>query len=136
MKKSKSLEDYLEDILILSGESEYVHRVDVARMTNVSEPAVEKAVKILETNGYVRLDGMHIVLTAEGKAYASKVYHRHKTIRDFLLMHGVSMQNANNDACEMEHVISDETFAAIEKYVEDNGDEECVNCPYNPYKGE
>ena len=117
MKHNQSSEDYLECILLLSRETEFVHRVDVARKIGVSQPAVQKAIKILETGGLVEFDGMHIYLTAKGEEYAEKVYERHCIIKDFLLLHGVNAVDAENDACEMEHVISDTTFEMMKSYV-------------------
>ena len=110
MKHNQSSEDYLECILLLSRETEFVHRVDVARKTGVSQPAVQKAIKILESQGYVEFDGMHIYLTLKGEEYAQKVYERHCIITEFLLAHGVNQADAEQDACEMEHVISEATF--------------------------
>ena len=120
MKRSQSTEDYLECILLLSRESEYVHRVDVARRVGVSQPAVQKAIKILTGLGFVECDGMHIYLTPKGAEYAGQIYDRHCTIRKFLLLLGVDEADADSDACEMEHVLSDATFAAMKKYIDSN----------------
>jgi len=117
MKHNQSSEDYLECILLLSRETEFVHRVDVARKIGVSQPAVQKAIKILEGCGYVEFDGMHIYLTSKGEEYALKVYERHCIIKEFLLLHGVNEEDADADACEMEHVVSDATFEAIKSFV-------------------
>ncbi len=117
---NRSSEDYLEAILILSEELEFVHRIDIARKTGVSQPAVQKAIKILIDGGYITTDGMHIYLTEAGREYAGAVYHRHRTIRAFLVMHGVNEADADNDACELEHVVSDATFAMMEEYVKQN----------------
>ena len=68
MKRNQSSEDYLEAILLLARETEFVHRVDVARKIGVSQPAVQKAIKILEADGYVEFDGMHIYLTQKGES--------------------------------------------------------------------
>ena len=119
MKRNQSSEDYLECILLLSRETEFVHRVDVARRVGVSQPAVQKAIKILENAEYVECDGLHIYLTRKGAEYARKIYDRHCTVRDFLLLNGVNEEDANSDACEMEHVISDATFEMMKKYVSD-----------------
>lgn len=118
MKRNKSAEDYLETILLLSKESDYVHRVEIARRSGVSQPAVQKAIKILQSEGYVEFDGMHIYLTKEGADYAEKVYERHCIIRRFLQMHGVNSLDADADACELEHVISDATFKMMKNYVD------------------
>lgn len=120
MKNSQSSEDYLECILLLSNETEYVHRVDVARRINVSPPAVQKAVKLLQKDGLVECDGMHIYLTPRGAEYAKKVYARHSTIRNFLKLLGVNDDDADADACEMEHIVSDATFEKIKDYVENH----------------
>lgn len=117
---NRSSEDYLETILLLSREMEYVHRIDVARKMGVSQPAVQKAIKLLIDGGYISCDGMHIYLTPEGKNYAESVYNRHCTIRTFLIMHGVNEGDADRDACELEHVVSQATFSMMEKYVADN----------------
>lgn len=119
MKRNKSSEDYLENILLLSRESEYVHRVDVARRVGVSQPAVQKAIRILQGSGFVGCDGMHIYLTEKGEDYARQIYDRHCTIRNFLEILGVNATDADADACEMEHVLSDATYAAMKAYMED-----------------
>ncbi len=121
MKRNKSSEDYLERILLLSRENEFVHRVEIARRAGVSQPAVQKAIKILENEGYVEFDGLHIYLTAKGEEYAAKVYKRHCVIRDFLKLHGVNAADADGDACELEHVLSEASYDMMEKYVEANG---------------
>ena len=117
MSRNQSTEDYLEAILLLSRESEFVHRVDVARKIGVSQPAVQKAVKILQSGGYVECDGLHIYLTAKGAAYAESIYDRHCTLKNFLLNLGVNELDAENDACEIEHVISQATFDAIKNII-------------------
>lgn len=120
MKHSQSIEDYLETILLLSGKQDAVHRIDVARAVGVSQPAVQKAIKILIARGYVVTDGMHIHLTESGKNYAESVYERHCTIREFLSRMGVSPEVADADACEMEHVISAETYKMMQEYISSN----------------
>ena len=120
MKSNQSSEDYLECILMLSRESEFVHRVDVARRIGVSQPAVQKAIKILQTSEFVECDGMHIYLTKKGEEYASEIYDRHCTLTKFLQLLGVNTHDAETDACEMEHVISESTFKAIKEFVSKN----------------
>ncbi|MDE6373653.1 MAG: ArsR family transcriptional regulator [Clostridia bacterium] len=120
MKRNQSSEDYLEAILLLSEKLENVHQIDVARKLKVSQPAVQKALKILKTNGYIDTDGLHIYLTQSGGKYAEEVYHRHCVIRQFLLSLGVNEEDADNDACELEHCVSEATFAAMEKYLKEN----------------
>ena len=118
MANNQSSEDYLECILLLSRESEFVHRVDVARRIGVSQPAVQKAVKILETSGYVECDGMHIHLTEKGEKYAASIFDRHCTITEFLQKIGVNRADAEQDACKMEHILSEASFDAIKKFLD------------------
>ena len=115
MKHNQSAEDYLETILLLSKELEDVHQIEIARKMGVSQPAVQKALRALKGKGYIITDGLHIHLTEQGREYAERVYHRHITIREFLIASGVDGEVANVDACEIEHVISQQTFEAIER---------------------
>ena len=114
-KHNQSAEDYLESILMLSREGEIVHRIDVAKRMGVSQAAVNKAIKLLCEKEYVYEDGKHLYLTEKGKAYAEAVYERHCIIREYLIACGVSPSAAEEDACNMEHVISEETFAMMKK---------------------
>ncbi len=109
-KYNQSAEDYLESILTLSKGQEVVHRIDVAKKLGVSQAAVNKAMKLLCEREYVYEDGKHLYLTERGKAYAEAVYEKHCIIRDFLLFSGVSAKVAEQDACNLEHIISEETF--------------------------
>lgn len=123
MKRNQSGEDYLEAILLLSEQLEFVHQIDVARRMGVSQPAVQKALKILKQKQYIRTDGLHIYLTELGARYAAEVYHRHRTIRAFLTLHGVNPSDADDDACEMEHAISCATFKMMEEYVAEHNED-------------
>ena len=109
-KYHQSEEEYLESILLISRRQEQVHRIDVAKRMNVSQAAVNKAMKILVSQGYVYEDGKHLYLTEEGKSYAEAVYEKHCIIREYLVFCGVSAATAEEDACRMEHLISEETF--------------------------
>ncbi len=117
MKRSQSKEDYLECIMLLSRETEFVHRVDVARRMSVTQPAVQKAVRLLSDEGYVEFDGLHIYLTKDGAEYAERVYSRHCTIRRFLELHGVNSADADADACEFEHAVSQATYNMMQDFV-------------------
>ena len=117
-KYNQSGEDYLESILTLAKEYSVVHRIDVAKRMGVSQAAVNKAIKLLCEKEYVYEDGKHLYLTEKGTAYAEAVYERHCIIREYLIICGVSPLSAEEDACNMEHVISDETFAMMKKAVE------------------
>ena len=114
-KYNQSGEDYLESILMLAEAREAVHRIDVAKRMGVSQAAVNKAMKILVSQGYVYEDGTHLYLTEEGKRYAEAVYEKHCIIREYLIFCGVSAATAEEDACRMEHLISEETFLMMKK---------------------
>lgn len=115
MKMQESPEDYLETILILSRKQEYVRSIDVAKTMGYSKPSVSVAVKRLRENGYLTMDkeNHHLILTEQGSAIANKIYERHIVLNKYLLSIGVSEETAANDACRIEHVISDETFDII-----------------------
>lgn len=116
-KTNQSEEDYLESILILSGQLPVVHRIEVAKRLGVSQAAVNKAVKLLRARGHVYEDGKHLYLTESGRAYASAVYEKHCIIRDYLIARGVSPEAAESDACKMEHLVSEETFLMMKRSV-------------------
>ncbi|MBQ9113614.1 MAG: metal-dependent transcriptional regulator [Clostridia bacterium] len=116
-KYNQSSEDYLESILTLGKEQDVVHRIDVSKRMGVSQAAVNKAVKHLCEQGYVYEDGKHLYLTESGKTYAEAVFEKHCIIRDYLMKNGISAANAEEDACRMEHLISDETFSMMKKFV-------------------
>lgn len=116
-KYNQSEEDYLESILTLSRTQEVVHRIDIARRMNVSQAAVNKAMKILFEKEYLYEDGKHLFLTDTGRTYAEEVYEKHCFIREYLLQNGVSAAAAEEDACRMEHLISEETFFMMKKAV-------------------
>lgn len=127
MTNHQSSEDYLEAILLLSGELKYVHQIDVARRIGVSQPAVKKAMNLLIAGGYITMDGLHIRLTESGEKYAKEVYFRHCTIKSFLMAHGVSEATADVDACEIEHIISAETIDIMKKWLDDNAAQNTEN---------
>ena len=114
-KHNQSAEDYLECLLMLGKEGGVVHRIDVAKRMDVSQAAVNKAIKLLCERGFVYEDGKHLYLTEAGKTYAESVYERHCIIREYLVQCGVSSAMAEEDACNMEHVISEETFAMMKR---------------------
>ena len=116
-KHNQSAEDYLESILMLSREGGVVHRIDVAKRMGVSQAAVNKAVKLLCEKEYVYEEGKHLYLTEKGKLYAEAVYERHCIIREYLIQCGVSPATAEEDACNMEHVISEEAFQMMKNTI-------------------
>ena len=114
----KSGEDYLEKILMLNERLGYARSMDIASELKVSKPSVSIAVKKLREDGYVEMDNNgHISLTAEGRKIAERIYDRHKVLSALLRKLGVSDETAALDACKMEHVVSDETFSAMCRYV-------------------
>lgn len=108
---------YLETIYILSGKSDAVRSIDVSEYMNYSKPSVSRAIGLLKNGGYVNMDSSgYLTLTDSGKEVASKIYERHTVITQCLMSLGVSEKTATEDACRIEHDISDETFEAIKKY--------------------
>lgn len=116
-KYNQSEEDYLESILTLSRTQEVVHRIDIAKRMNVSQAAVNKAMKLLFEKEYIYEDGKHLYLTDSGRAYAEEVYEKHCFIREYLMQNGVSASSAEEDACRMEHLLSEETFLMMKTAV-------------------
>lgn len=110
----KSQEDYLEAILILQNQHSEVLSVDVARHLNFSKPSVCHAVKQLKGKGFLEVyqDGT-LHLTEEGRRLAEDVYERHRFFTEYLMGMGVSAKQAEEDACKMEHIISEESFRAL-----------------------
>ena len=119
MKIHKSAEDYLEMILRLNEEKGYVRSVDIATGLSVSKPSVSVAMKHLREDGYITMDqDNYIALTDSGMAIARRIYDRHKALTRILLRLGVSPETAAEDACKVEHDISNETYAAIVRALE------------------
>lgn len=119
MKLQESAENYLETILILGQNGQPVRSVDIAGELDYSKPSVSKAMKNLRSNGYIDVDSDgYIVLTVTGREIAETMYERHVLISDWLIFMGVDKKVAVNDACKMEHVISEESFAAIKDHVQ------------------
>ena len=118
MKIQKASEDYLESMLMMKEQHGYIRSVDVADHLGVTKPSVTYATKRLRENGYIEMDrdGL-ITLTDRGMAIAAKMLDRHHTLTKFLIALGVDEKTAEEDACKIEHDISDETFAAIKRYV-------------------
>lgn len=119
MKIQESGEMYLETILILSQKSAYVRSIDVGEYMGFSKPSVSHAMGLLRNGGYVNVDANgHLTLTDAGRELAEKIYERHRILTRVLVMLGVSEETAAEDACKMEHDISDESFAALKRHVE------------------
>ena len=118
MALHESAEMYLETIYQLSLERSSVRSVDVAESMGYSKPSVSRAVGLLKQGGYLVMDKEgFLTLTEEGVAIARKVFERHTILTTILTRLGVSAEIAAEDACKIEHVISDETFDAIKRHL-------------------
>ena len=114
----ESAEDYLERILILQERNKEVRSIDIAHDMGFSKPSISVAMKKLKEAGLIKIDDTgFITLTREGHIIADKVYERHCVLKQTLINIGVSPEQAEKDACKVEHVISEETFNAIKKKV-------------------
>lgn len=110
----ESGEMYLETIYVLSRKNHGVRSIDVAEYMGFSKPSVSRGVSILKRDGYLSVDaGGYLELTDFGLELAKKIYERHTVLTEILVKFGVSRETATDDACKMEHVISDETLEAI-----------------------
>ena len=118
MRLQESGEMYLETILILSRSKSYVRSIDVCEYMGYSKPSISRAVSLLRNDGYVNMDDRGFLsLTEKGQAVAEKIYERHLVLSTVLKNLGVDEKAAVEDACRIEHVISDETFAAIKDHI-------------------
>lgn len=117
MHLQESGEMYLETILILSQKSDSVRSLDVADYMGYSKPSVSRAVGLLKNAGYIysNAEGF-LFLTSSGREIAEKIYERHTLLSKFLVYLGVDEKTAIEDACKMEHVISDKSFEAIKQH--------------------
>ena len=117
MTVRESGEMYLEAILVLAKKSGYVRSIDVSEYLGYSKPSVSRAMGILREGGYILMekDGA-ITLTDSGKKLAETIYERHTVLSELLIRLGVDERTATDDACRIEHVISDESFQAIKQY--------------------
>jgi len=109
----ESGENYLETILMLGQNGKKVRSVDIAAAMDFSKPSVSIAMKKLRQDGFIEIDGGVITLTENGKKIAERMYERHLLLSNWLIALGVDKQVAMDDACRMEHVISEESFEAI-----------------------
>ena len=118
MKIHKSSEDYLEAMLMMQEKNGFIRSLDVAEHLGVTKPSVSYATKRLREGGYITMDGdSHITLTGAGTEIAQRMYTRHKLLTEFLVRLGVDADTAREDACKIEHDISDKSFEALCKHV-------------------
>ena len=117
MQLQESGEMYLETILVLSKEKPTVRAIDIAEHMGFSKPSVSRAVGLLREGGYITVDkDGFLSLTDEGKRTAEKTYERHRILTEFFVSIGVPPEVASDDACKIEHRISDETISAIKAH--------------------
>ncbi len=114
----ESSEHYLETILILSEKIEKVRAIDIVKATGFSKPSISVALKKLRASGHIDIGTSgEILLTGLGRSLANDILLRHKVIMETLISFGISENIADEDACKIEHVISQETFAKMQEYV-------------------
>ena len=118
MSLHESAEMYLETIFTLSQHSSTIRGIDIAEAMGYTKPSVSRAVGLLKRDGYLATDKKgFLTLTSTGLAVAEKIYERHHVLTAALMALGIEQDTAAEDACRMEHVISDRTFAAIKKHL-------------------
>ena len=111
MKIRESAENYLETILTLYKKNGHVRSIDIANELGYSKPSISVAMKQFRENGYITVDDLgYITLTEAGQKIAESMAERHKTLMEYLISIGVSPETASEDACRIEHVISEESF--------------------------
>ena len=115
---------YLEAIHVLTKSNGYVRSIDVSEYLGYSKPSVSRAMGILRTGEYIVIenDGA-ITLTEKGQEIAGKIYERHTILTEFFVLIGVDRETAAEDACKMEHIISDESFMAIKRFSKKKNEE-------------
>ena len=123
MALHESAEMYLETIYVLTQSKTNVRSIDIAEQMSYSKPSVSRAVGLLKHGGYIAVDtDGFITLTDTGLEVAKKIFERHTVICQLLTRLGISEKTAAEDACKIEHVISDETFDAVKKYLDSSTD--------------
>jgi len=117
----ESGETYLETILVLQTKNGHVRSVDIANELGYAKPSVSRAMSILKKAGYIEIEkGGNILLTETGRIKANEILTRHKIITEFLIKSlGADRELADRDACRIEHIVSEEIFGLIKKYVGD-----------------
>ncbi len=114
MKIQESGENYLETILILQKRNGIARSVDIANELNFSRASVSRAMSLLKASGYIEIGNINqIILTEKGREIAEKIYEKHCILKDFLITIGVDSEIASEDACKMEHIISEQTFDCL-----------------------
>ena len=118
MNLQESGEMYLETILVLSEKKSSVRSIDICEEMGFSKPSISRAMHLLKDGGYLDIDeNGFITLTELGREIAEKIYERHKVLTALFVGLGVDPDTASEDACRIEHVISDKTFQAVKKHM-------------------
>ena len=118
----ESSEDYLEAMLMLREDKGYIRSVDVAEKLGVKKPSVSYATKRLRESGYIAMDESGLIsLTDAGYEIAARMFTRHRTLTEFLMQIGVDAETAREDACRLEHDLSEASFEAICRHAEEVG---------------
>ena len=118
MKLQQSAENYLETIFILSNKNGSVRSIDIANELGFSKPSVSVAMKSLREKGYIEVMGDgNIILLEPGKSIAENLYAKHTILTQALISLGVSKETATEDACKIEHILSEESFNAIKNHM-------------------
>jgi Mn-dependent DtxR family transcriptional regulator len=121
MKIYESGENYLETIYMLRRSRGYVRAVDISNELGYSKPTVSVAMKKFREEGYITVDGDgHIELTDKGQEIAEKIFERHNCLGEMLMYMGVDKETAYEDACRIEHYISDKSFRCLQKFFQEN----------------
>lgn len=115
-------EDYLEAILVLFNRHGEVRSIDIARELGVTKPSVSNAMKVLREGSFIKMDeNGFITLTEDGRYVAEKIYEKHLVLTEWLKSLGVDEKVSEQDACKIEHVISDESFSALKEHIKAQG---------------
>ena len=121
MRILESSEDYLEAMLMMKEQHGYIRSIDIAAELGVTKPSVSYATKRLRENVYIVMDKEGLItLTESGMRIASQIYERHKTLTRFFMYLGVDEDTAREDACKVEHDLSDMTYQAMKRHAEEH----------------
>ncbi len=119
MRILESSEDYLEAMLMMKEKHGYIRSIDIAAELNVTKPSVSYATKRLRENGYITMDKEGLItLTEKGLEVANRIYERHKTLTRYFISLGVDEETAREDACKVEHDLSQQTYDALKRHAE------------------
>lgn len=119
MRILESSEDYLEAMLMMKEQHGYIRSIDIAVELGVTKPSVSYATKRLRENGYITMDKEGLItLTDKGMEVATRIYERHKMLTHYFMFLGVDEETAREDACKVEHDLSQQTYEALKRHAE------------------